>query len=298
MPSYWLNAWYVSYLLWLRKTKWVFSRGGKPWTLRDKLSTLFTIQGIRKSPLALYVKSLRENCFLKVTYINHYYGLYSKIENKLKHIAKSKLSWCGRLVAIKINAIPQILYVFRSLPIPVPTHYFTSLSKTLKSYVWQNHKAGCSHSCLIKHRSLGGVGFPDIKDYYWALQWDQLKHWFVSSSPLWADIECYFAPTSDLYSFLLSDIWKPWNLKYLTTPMQASLLAWRHLISAPSSSRSPTHVTFPLQILETMIPSPTGKPLLTYGIQEANALLKHNALFSLEELVNKYHIPVHHHFLV
>lgn len=94
----------------------------------------------------------------------NYIPLLSKIYKELKRIAKCELSWGGRRAAAKMNILPQILYMFRSLSIPFPTWHLTSLSRSLKSYIWAGRRARCPYLCLIKHKTIGGAGFPDVKD--------------------------------------------------------------------------------------------------------------------------------------
>lgn len=137
---------------------------------------------------------------------------------------------------------------------------------------------------------------PDITDYYWAVCVYQLKHWFTSAEPpLWVDIKLDITPFQDLFLLLLSDTWKPCDSKALTMPMQASLLSCGHLTTNKSSSKTPTYVSFPLQIFEARIPLLSVKTLFNYGIQEANALYISNS-YSLDGLIKKYHILAPHRF--
>lgn len=157
---------------------------------------------------------------------------------------------------------------------------------------WQESKI--PHTCLIKHQKWG---LSDIRDYYWAIQLDQLKHWITPlTPPVLADIECYLSPTSNLKLLLLSDTWRPWDLKLLNAPTQASLIAWTHLIQAPSTQKTQIQIQFPTQIFESLIPSISVKPLINLGIQETNAFYHENSLLFTEELIKKYNIPKHLHY--
>lgn len=180
-----------------------------------------------------------------------------------------------------MNILPQIIYMFRSLPIPAPTRYLTFLSRSLKSYMWTCHMARCFYLSLIKHKASEVAGFRDVRDYYWAIHLDQPKNWFSSTSPsLWVDIESNLSPTSNLNLF--RDTWETWDLKPLSEPMQVSLMTCGHLLHAPSSPGTPVHITYPIQILEILIPSIMVKPLLAFDIHKTNTLFKNNVPLPLE----------------
>lgn len=67
--------------------------------------------------------------------------LISKIEKELQQMAKCEISWFSRLAAVKMNILPQILYLFRTLTVPVLTRFLLSLSRIFKSYIWAGKKA-------------------------------------------------------------------------------------------------------------------------------------------------------------
>lgn len=103
--------------------------------------------------------------------------LIIKVKEQLQHISQHELSWVGRLAAFKMVVLPQILYLFRAMPVHIPNHYFKTLWNLFQTFLWDNKKARCQHSNLIKHRSVGGAGVVDICDYFWAVHLDQLKFW-------------------------------------------------------------------------------------------------------------------------
>lgn len=96
----------------------------------------------------------------------NYLPLRTKLQTDLLQLGKHKLSWWGRLAAFKMIHLPQVLYLFRNLPIPIPTSYFKSLQALLSRFIWQGTKSRCTHSQLIKHRMQGGLGYIDFQDYF------------------------------------------------------------------------------------------------------------------------------------
>lgn len=114
---------------------------------------------------------------------------------ELNRISKTFLPWSGRLATFKILLLPQLLYLFRTLPIPIPLSFFTSIQSTLGKFIWQEGKVRCSRVNLMKHRLAGGMGLPIIKDYYTASLLAQLRTWFTpKSSCPWYEIESLQVP--------------------------------------------------------------------------------------------------------
>lgn len=101
-----------------------------------------------------------------------------KIHPKLQDLAKTELSWSGRLAAFKIVLLPQFLYLFRTIPIPVLNTFFIKAQSMINRYLWQGMRARCAFSKLIKTRKAGGVGLVVLKDYFIASILAQIKTWF------------------------------------------------------------------------------------------------------------------------
>lgn len=79
----------------------------------------------------------------KSLYKANYAPFLQGVHNSLSHISNFELSWSGRLVAFKMKVLPQLLYMFRALPIVVPDSFFKSLQTIVNKFVWQNQKACC-----------------------------------------------------------------------------------------------------------------------------------------------------------
>lgn len=97
-----------------------------------------------------------------------------------------ELSLMGSLAAFKMLHLPQILYLFRTLPNNVPASYFKSQQTMLSSFTWQGKKARCTHTKLVQHCTASGTGYKGFQDYYMASVLTQLKEWFLpSASTIW-----------------------------------------------------------------------------------------------------------------
>lgn len=97
-------------------------------------------------------------------------------------MSKCELSWTGRLATFKMFMLPQILYLFRTLPIPIKQTQLMVLNKILRTFVWQNMKPRSSHAQLLKHKYAGGMGMVDLRDYCVATHLSQLKSWFLTET--------------------------------------------------------------------------------------------------------------------
>lgn len=55
----------------------------------------------------------------------NYIPFLNSLSSKLHDIAKTEFLWSGRLAAFKMVILPQLIYLFRTLPIPIPNSYFS-----------------------------------------------------------------------------------------------------------------------------------------------------------------------------
>lgn len=132
----------------------------------------------------------------------NYTPFLNTLSPKLDKFARAKLSWTGRLAAFKMQILPQLLYLFRALPIPLPNSYFSSLHSILSKYLWQGKRARSAFDKLIKHRKAGGVGHVQLQDYYFTAIFSQLQHWLLpSSNALWVDLEQSQIPQGPYMTF-------------------------------------------------------------------------------------------------
>lgn len=55
----------------------------------------------------------------------NYTPFFQDLHSKLSNITKAEMTWSGRLAAFKMMILPQLIYLFRALPIPVPEIFFS-----------------------------------------------------------------------------------------------------------------------------------------------------------------------------
>lgn len=219
-------------------------------------------------------------------------SLHSKILSELNQISKYNISWFGRIAATKMFIIPQILYLFWSLLLPIAKHHLHLLMKTIKLYTWKGKRAHCSHSTLSQSTWSGGAGFPDIVKYYWATQMDQLKHWLLrTETPRWVDLEMAMLGNKDLFSLLLADMWRGITLRPLPPTTRASLLAWRHFWAHATAQSMSCPILRKIDIFQHLIPNLSITSIRNWGIEHLEDILLDNVPMTLEAITSKYALP-------
>ena len=81
----------------------------------------------------------------------NYPPLYKKMEADLKIWSRFNLSWLGRINSVKMTLFPRILYLFRSLPIPIRRNHLKSLQSKLLKFIWGTSGYRVPHDTLIRH---------------------------------------------------------------------------------------------------------------------------------------------------
>lgn len=138
-------------------------------------------------------------------YKENFVPLLTETQKDTAKMGKLYLSGAERLEVFKISILTKILYVFRMLPIQIPLAFFKTIQKTISTFLWTRGKSRCNHDTLQKHRRAGGMGVPDLCDYYTAILLDQIRFWFIKSNlKPWCTLEQATVSLGSLQSLFTS----------------------------------------------------------------------------------------------
>ena len=64
--------------------------------------------------------------------------------------------------------LPNTIYRFNSIPIKIPTQYFSELDGAICKFIWNNKKPRIAKT-ILNSRTSGGITISDLKLYYRAI---------------------------------------------------------------------------------------------------------------------------------
>lgn len=147
----------------------------------------------------------------------NYLPLEQKLREGLRYLSKHILSWSGKFEALKMQILPQVLYIYRTVPIPVHQGFFQGLQSMLTKSLWEG--------------------------------------WFPGqSTPLWGSIEETIIPGGNLYDYVLAYPHLKVKLGDLSPPVIASLNSWKALVLSKSLLAPVVPMPIPVSTLALIIP--------------------------------------------
>lgn len=115
------------------------------------------------------------------TYEGIYNANYGTITNKMKsdldRWTPLTLDLYNRIETIKMVILPQLLILFQSLPVEIPTKQFNDWNRIISRFIWQNKKPRIRYKTLYLPKQKGGMSLPCLEDYYKAAQLQYVVYW-------------------------------------------------------------------------------------------------------------------------
>lgn len=123
-------------------------------------------------------------------------------------------------------------------------------------FIWAGGRARCPPWTQWKHKSVGEMGIPILKDYYVATILDQLKNWFESAilKP-WCQLEFAWMHPKSLLSLLVATDLLPKGIDIDHPTIQATIQAWSYLRMTGDDTLSSIDILTPLESLKWVIPN-------------------------------------------
>uniref|UniRef100_A0A3Q1G8Y6 IQ motif and ubiquitin domain containing n=1 Tax=Acanthochromis polyacanthus TaxID=80966 RepID=A0A3Q1G8Y6_9TELE len=96
----------------------------------------------------------------------------------------------SRINTIKMNILPRLLYIFRTLPVEVDDSCFKEWDKLISRFIWQEKRPRIRYNSLQSRKEKGGMALPFLKKYFSASQLIPLLHWCNSNyKAKWKELE-------------------------------------------------------------------------------------------------------------
>ena len=164
------------------------------------------------------------------TYEGIYDANYSIITNKIKNDMERwtslTLDLYSRIETIKMVILPQLLFLFQSLPVEVPTKQFKEWNRTISRFIWQNKKPRVRYKTLHLPKERGGMSLPCLEDYYKAAQLQYMVYWCMEDyGARWKELELNQLDIP-LQSLLGDKALKNTYWSTLNNPTKTSLNIW------------------------------------------------------------------------
>ena len=127
---------------------------------------------------------------LSKLYQSNYEDINKNIKTDIERWSTYPLGFSDRIHAIKMNVLPRLLYLFQSLPVPVPQTQFKIWDKLISRFIWDGKRPRIRYKTLQLPKIKGGLALPNLLEYFHAAQLRPLLNWCtLSYEAKWKIIE-------------------------------------------------------------------------------------------------------------
>ena len=115
----------------------------------------------------LVINLLKET---KELYIENYKTLMKEIKDNIKRWRDFPYSWVGRINIVKINILPNAIYIFNVIPAKLSMAFFKEIVQKISQFIWKQKRPQIAKTVLKKKDGAGGINLPEFTDYTTKLQ--------------------------------------------------------------------------------------------------------------------------------
>lgn len=145
-------------------------------------------------------------------YTQNFAPLLGSIRRDFQTWDKTAFTWTGRTNIIKMNILPRILFFLQMVPVSLPNGFFTHLTSMFAAFVWWGRKPRKAMRVFKSYKRMGGLGVPDIKQYYGGVVLQRILNWcHHNATKLFVPLEKFMAGRNLSYAS-----WLPWEYRGLS----------------------------------------------------------------------------------
>lgn len=237
----------------------------------------------------------------KDLYCANFTPLLTQVQKDFERWSVLTLSLAARINSIKMNILPQFLYLFQCIPVFLPQLFFRKLDATISDFIWNKKTPQLRRQFLQRPKGLGGIALPNLRFYYWAANLKMIHFWLHYNSefvsPIWLRMERASCGAVSLPALAHSPIKCPATTYTKNVVVRTSLKVWNQFrrcfclqtysILAPITAN---HI-FPPSLMDHAFDAWSNQ-----GIRSFKDLYIDNIFISFEKLSEKFSLPKRHFF--
>lgn len=227
----------------------------------------------------------------------NYTILTSSIKADLQCWSLLPMNMYNRIDIVKMNVLPQILYLFQALSISVSSKQFGDWDRMISAFIWGKQKPRIKFQTLQLRKEEGGLALPCLENYYKAAQLRILMCWCDPSfEAKWKEMDQSYFDTP--LQSMLGD--RPLLTKYVTSQLLpiwivVPINTWFKIIKDSDTERSAKLLRWPAYDSD-FLPSKIDKGFAQWsqkGITGYWAISEKNVLKSFSQLSETYSLEKH-----
>ncbi|CAI5636845.1 unnamed protein product [Oreochromis niloticus] len=220
----------------------------------------------------------------------NYDRLTTQIKHDLNRWSTLTLDFSARITTIKMSILPRLLYLFQSLPVKIPVEKFKDWDRLISRFVWNGKRPRIKYTTLQLSRKQGGVGLPNLKDYYHAAQTRPAIKWCDQNfNAKWKDIEIKVQDVP-VQTFLGNEQLKKTLQHFLDPITSHTLEIWFGLVKQSKLEREVKMLNWAAYVVG-VIPSAHDSGFRKWeqkGITAICTIMKDGHLMSFQDLKDRY----------